>query len=146
MFGLILAALYVAYNMAANGTTAETAMASTLPFLWWWHIVFVVLLGVIAFIVFLVSLGVMCSKGNGAMGAAGAFLLTPLVIILGAISSALFLGGVYCAELAIPMTETGAAPFSEWNMPLFVVGCVLYGIAVLKQISAKISLNSNSGS
>ena len=150
MFALVLAALYTAYTMVASKVTAEVAVASTMGFLWYWHMTFAVIFGIIIAIVFLVSCGaiVFGSGGTKGIGALGALIGTPILLLLGAIGSALFLGGVYCFDASIAHDpETGAVlPFAAWNGQLMVVGCVLYGLAILRQIGTKISSSSSSSS
>jgi hypothetical protein len=148
MLGLILAMLYVAWSMVTSGSTMEVAVASTMPFLWYWHLVFACIFGTIVVIVFLLGLlGMLAGDDETKMlGAAGSFIAAPLMLVLGAIGSALFLGGVFCVSESITIDpETGqAAAFSAWNMQMFVLGCILYGIGLLKQISAKFSTASSS--
>ena len=148
MLGLVLAALYVAYCVAQS-TTAEAAIASTMPFLWYWHLVFVCIFGVIVLIVFLVGLGMTVFGDSGGTKGAGlvvSFLGAPLMIVLGAIGAGLFLGGVYCMNAAIAVCpDTGAVQsFDAWNMQLFITGAVLYGIGVIRQLFARLNLGSSS--
>jgi len=142
MLGLILAVLYVAYSMVTTGASAETAFAATLPFLWYWHVTWAVIFGILVGLLFLISFIALFGKKTAGLGALGMFVASPLVLVLGALGSALFLGGVYCVDQAIPMADGTAAPFAEWNIQLFVVGCILYGLACLRQLSARLSLNS----
>lgn len=148
MFALVLAALYTAFTMVTAKTSAEVAVASTLGFLWYWHLTFAVIFGIIIAIVFLVSCGaVVFGSGNAkGIGALGALIGTPLLLLLGAIGSALFLGGVYCFGEAIAHDpETGAIlPFAAWNGQMMVMGCILYGLGCLRQIGTKLSSSSSS--
>ncbi len=148
MFGLVIAALYAAYSMVATKVTAEVAVASTMGFLWYWNLAFAVICGIIVAIIFLVSCGAIVFGSGGAkgIGALGALVGTPLLLWLGAIGAALFLGGVYCFNGAIAYNpDTGAVlPFAAWNGQLMVMGCILYALGALRQIGAKISSFSNS--
>jgi len=148
MLGLILAMLYVAFTMVTSGSTMEVAVASTMPFLWWWHIVWLSVFGLIVLVVFLLGcLGMVAGDGETKLiGAAGSFVAAPLMLVLGAIGGALFLGGVYCVSDSITIDpETGqAAAFSAWNMQMFTIGCILYGIGCLKQLFSRVSASSSS--
>ena len=150
MFGLILAALYVAFAMVSHETTMETAAMWTMPFLWVWHIIWLAVFACIVGVVFLISGGA-TALGKGevrAMGAAGMFVATPILMILGSIGGALFLGGVYCVgeSIAVCPDTGGALPFAQWNTQLFIIGCVLYGLGALKQITTKLSSSSSKSS
>jgi hypothetical protein len=134
--------------MVTQKVTAEVAVASTMGFLWYWHLTFACIFGAIVGIVFLIGCGAIVvgdSKTKG-MGIAGAFVGAPLLLLLVAIGSTLFLGGVYCFEDSIARDPaTGEVlPFAAWNGQLMVVGCILYGLGALRQISAKFSSNSSS--
>jgi hypothetical protein len=149
MFGLILAMLYVAFSMVTSGSTAEVAFASTMPFLWYWHCIFACIFAGIVSIIFVIGLGATIFGDDAetkGIGIAAMFVGTPLLLIIGALGSVLFLGGTYCVWSSIAMDpETGgAAEFALWNIPLFVVGCVLYGIGALRQISARRSISTKS--
>ncbi len=150
MFALVLAALYTAYSMVTASVTAEVAVASTMGFLWYWHLTFACIFGAVVALIFLVSCGAVIfgSAGTKGIGALGALLGTPLLLLLGAIGSALFMGGVYCFDASIAHDpETGAIlPFAAWNGQLMVVGCILYGLGALRQLGAKISSSSSSSS
>jgi len=150
MCGLILAALYVAFSMVYHNTTMETATMWSMSFLWYWHLVMLCILGLIAAAIFIVGgTATICGKAKvRAVGAVGAFLITPLIVIFGSISGMLFLGGVYCVESSIAVcSETGEAlPFAQWNTQMFIMGCVLYGIGALKQMASKISTSSSKSS
>jgi len=148
MFGLVLAALYVAYSMVVTKVAAEVAVASTVGFLWYWHLTFACIFGAIVAVIFLVSCGAIVF-GSGevkGVGALGALVGTPLLLLVGAIGSVLFLGGVYCFGEAIAYDpETGAVlPFAAWNVPFMVIGGILYALGALRQIGTRISSSSNS--
>lgn len=147
MFGLILSALYVAFTMVTTKVSAEVAIASTMGFLWYWHCVFAIVFGIIVAIVFLVSCGALAfgNSSTRGIGACGVFIGTPILLIAGAISVSLFLGGVYCVDASIAYdSETGTVlPFTDWDSQLMIMGCVLYTLGILGQISSKMSSSSN---
>jgi hypothetical protein len=150
MFGLILAALWIAFGVATAGITLHAGVASALPFLWVWHIIWACVFGLVVFIIFCIS-GVATIGGKGEVrgaGAIGMFAVTPLLILLVVIGSALFLGGVYCVDASVATCpETGAVlPFDQWNSSMLVMGCVLYGLGLLRQMTSNSSASSSKSS
>jgi len=149
MIGLAIALICGAWSLVVNNATVAAAVVGTLPFLWWWHVGWACVAALVIGLVFLVSTGCLFAKDSAlkAGGLAGMFIASPLIAIMTAISSALFLGGVYCADVATRCADTGAAlPTEEWNMPVFICGCIMYGLACLRQLSTKISASSSSSS
>jgi hypothetical protein len=148
MIGFILAMLYVAYSVVVNSMTAESAIASTMGFLWYWHVVFAAVLGVIVAGMFILGL---CGAvfggqhdGTRAMGVLTMFVGVPLMLFLLSLGSAVFLGGVHCVGSSIARdAATGdVLPFSAWNTQMLVIGCGLYGVGLLWQLMSKSTSSS----
>jgi hypothetical protein len=145
MFGLVLAALYVAFTMVTSGTSLEVAFVATLPFLWWWHIAWLSVIAVFALGVFLVGIIAMMGCKSGAergVGAAISFVGVPILCIMMAFTACLFLGGVHCMDQATHSYNVDSVdveanpgpallPYDMWDKQLFWVGAGLYGLGVL---------------
>jgi hypothetical protein len=135
MFGLILAALAVAYQMLMKNTEPVVAVESVLPFLWYWHMTW----ACVKFCVWLIVpvLGGLFGIGGSTRGernaGVGFLLVSPFILCLMMISSILFLGGVYGLDSGLQ----GGEMIKPSHV---VVGGVLYGLALLSQrLSAKAS-------
>lgn len=128
MLGLIFAALYTAFAIVANNTSPIAAVELTLGFLWYWHVVFSCIIGFILLAVPFIGLVVMVNgnKKNKTIGAA-LLLGSPIILFLGALMPALFLGAVYAIDSGIQDGEVV-------NQNNIIVGGILYGIAILGQI------------
>ena len=128
MFSLILAALYVGYKVLISNVDAIVAVENTLGFLWYWHITFAVIKCLIWVLIplFGIFLGTVSNRSEEkAMGLA-MILGSPFILVFMALSSALFLGGVYAIDSGLQGGEVV-------NQRHLVIGCVLYGIGVLTQ-------------
>ena len=139
MFGLILAALYVAFSVLFYDTNAGVAVESTLPFLWYWHMTFAVIKAVIWLIVPIIGigLGTFADKTDAKLVGLGMLLGSPILLVLMAISSALFLGGIYGIDSGLQGGEVV-------NQSHLVIGSILYGLGALSQLSSRSSSSSKS--
>jgi hypothetical protein len=138
MFGTIIAALIWAYKVVIGGTTTLLALKEVLPFLWVWHWIFAGIHGLIVVVLILCTVaGVAFAKtGIGRAGSFLAFLTSPLWACLFFICSALYLGGVYAVNHAIIVNDGSAQVSNQTNL---IVGCVLYGLALLLALRARSS-------
>jgi len=142
MFGLVLAVLFLAYAVVTH-MPVEAALVSLLGFLWWWHIAATVVVSAILLPVVLGGTTVSLAAKRPGLGALVLLGGRPLVVILMAISQTLFLGGVYLVQLA-SVGPTGTLPLAQWNMTFVVIGCIMYVLGCLRQISAKFNISQNS--
>ena len=130
MLGLIFAVLYAAFAIVVNDVQLIAAAESTLGFLWYWHVVFAVLITVILLLVPLGGSILMLGGDNAKDKGIGVAVLlsSPFIFLLGALGPALFLGAVYAVDSGIQGGEIV-------NQNHVIVGGVLYGVAILSQIT-----------
>lgn len=136
MFGLILAAMYVACRIMFSDTEPLVAFENTLGFLWYWHMTFFVIKTIIWMIVPLVSVlfGVVGDREEKMAGIA-ALVVSPLLLFIIMISSVLFIGGVYSLD-------SGIQDGQIINQNRVIVGAILYFLAMMAQMKPK-GNNSN---
>lgn len=142
MLGTIIAALIWAWKVVIGGTSTLLALKEVLPFLWIWHWIFAGVIGAIVAILIIISIaGVALAKsGAGKVGSFFAFITSPLWACLFFIGSALYLGGVYAVDHAISIQDCSAIVSNQTNL---IVGCVLYGLALLLALRARGSSSSS---
>ena len=128
MLGLILSLLFIAYKVVVGGVACNTAVASCLPWLWTWHLVWTLVFGVFVTLMFLVGLGSMCVKGGGGMGALLTFIIVPMMAVRVVIGQTLFLGAV-----AIAMRANMTAPTP--NTTYLIIAGIMYLVGIIMQRS-----------
>lgn len=143
MLGFLLAVLYVGFMVIVNNTDATSAGANTLPFLWWWHIVWTVLIFLVSLLVPLLGLLalIFADKGKEKAAGAGFILFYPFMLVALLISAALFLGGIYLVETSITW-ENGIATITDTSHA--VTGAVMYGVGILAQLFRRAASSSKS--
>jgi hypothetical protein len=137
MFGLILAAVYVVWKIMTSDIEPLYVFENTLGFLWCWHMTFLVIKGVIWLIVPLVGalFGVAGNRDEKFAGIA-AVVLSPLLLFIMAISSVLFIGGVYSLD-------SGIQDGQIINQSRVVVGSILYFLGTMFQMKVKLNSKNN---
>jgi len=125
MFGLVLAAIYVAFHVLFSNMEPLVAVEKTLPFLWGWHMIFAVFKTVV-WMLFPILGSILAFAGDNKEKATGVGLLaaTPIFLIIFSLSSTLFLLGVYGVDSGI---EGGSIN----NQSHVVIGSILYFLAIL---------------
>lgn len=133
MFGLILAAIYVAYNVLVSNAEPLSAFENTLGFLWTWHIIFAASKAIIWLIVPVVGaiFGVV-GDSNEKIAGVTAVVLSPLLLFAMSITSILFLSGVYALDSGIQNGEIV-------NQNHVILGAILYFLGVLFNIGNRSS-------
>ena len=137
MFSLILAALYVGCRVLFSDAEPLAAFENTLGFLWYWHLTFAILKGLLWTLVPILGVAFGAS-GDDKQKVAGiaAVVASPFLLVLMLLSSALFLGGVYGMNSGI---ENGVVV----NQNHLVVGVILYFIAVISQLRSHSTSSSS---
>lgn len=127
MFGFILAALYVAYSSITN-VPIETSLVGSLNFLWYWHLTFACILGIIPLGLAILGLFVM-GVGNTTekLGGFGVLALSPIVALLLGMRSFLLLGGVW---LMLAASQAGGT-VAEWNQSKLIIGLIVYLVGLV---------------
>jgi len=134
MLGLILALLYVAYSVVVSGIAVNIAVASTLGFLWTWHIVWTCVWALVLLVFFII--GIVTGRGVGAL----IFLVAvPLIAVIVAIHQTLFLGAVAVASRA--GLETG-----QPNVTYLVIAGIMYLIAIVSMKGTGSAVSSSKSS
>lgn len=137
MLGLVFAAFYVAFAIVVNNTPPIAAIESTLGFLWYWHVVFACIIGIILLIVPIAGLFAAVNEdGKQKVFGAIVMLCSPLIFLLGMMGPALFLGAVYAVDSGIQDGEIV-------NQTHVIVGGFLYGVGVLNQIVNRVTMKGN---
>lgn len=142
MFGLILAVLYVAYQLIfGNGQmSTEDAFLNASHFLFWWYVVvYAILVPLVAAVCVLVPVAGAAAgsqKVGGAAGAFGGFLLgggvSILLLVLFAIRVTMFVGGAY---LLMTSGEYGAT-WGDFSVAKMVTGGILLLVGILTRSHA----------
>ena len=133
MLGLILALLYVAYQVGANSVAANVAVANTFGFLWGWHLTWTIVWGIIIALIFLIGLVVTAGAKTGkGYGLLASFAIAPVLAIITAIRQTLFLGAVALMTKA-GMGAEGVLPWDQWNITLVIIAGIMYLVAVVFQ-------------
>jgi len=138
MFGLAIAAVIFMCSFLFSGgdATALQCVAAGLPFLWYWHWTWCVIkigFGLCLGLVGLFAVGAL--DGKDRVAGLALMALSPLVLVLMCVTSALYIGGVYSLQQGIVEGEVA----SQQHV---IVGCVLYGIGVLFQLLSKSSTST----
>lgn len=131
MLGTIIALLAWAWKVVMGDLTPTAALHDVLPFLWYWHMVFGVLIGAIAILmlVLLLLMIIFGDKKEKLTGFLGT-ITSPLWLVLCLSRTALYLGGVYALQRAYMSDGT-------FNSSKAIVGAVLYGTAILLTLAAR---------
>lgn len=136
MFALILAAMVVACQMLFSNREPLAAIESVLPFVWYWHIMWLVTK--FFFWLLMPLVGIISAGADDDRAKMGGWIIlaaSPFVLFGLMLKSVLFLGGVYAIDSGIQMGEIV-------NQSHLVVGCILYGLAILSQVMFKTSSSS----
>lgn len=136
MFGLVFAALWVAFCVVINKSSVDLSVISALSFLWYWHITWGCVKCVLPVGSLLIGMfGAIFGESSGErLAFAGGGLAVAIILVVAiAITSALFLGGVYCFQEAV----VDGKPIQDWDATYMIIGGVLYGVGCLLQISTR---------
>jgi hypothetical protein len=136
MYSLMLAALYVACRVLFSNMEPVAAIERTLPFLWYWHLTFAIIKFIVWLLIPLFGAAVASSNDRERLAGAAILVASPFVLVMFLFASTLFLGGVYGLD-------SGIQEGSVVNQSHVVVGSVLYGLAVLLQMKARVSAKPN---
>ena len=138
MFGTIIAAFIWAYNVIFGGLTPAMAIKNVLPFLWIWHWIFAGIIGLIVVCLIICALiGTFAAQTKtGKVGSFIGFLSSPIWACLFFIGSALYLSGVWLVDHALVVCNN---TITVQNQNYLIVGCVLYGLALLMSIGSRSS-------
>ena len=131
MFGLVLAAIYVAFHVLFSNSELLSAFEKTLPFLWYWHMIFTVFKAIVW--ILLPICGVFLSVAGDhkeKVAGVGMLVASPILLIVFSVSSILFLLGVYGIDSGI---EDGSIK----NQSHVIIGFVLYFLGILVSKSSK---------
>ena len=146
MLGLVIALLIMAWGVVVSKIGVEVAVCGALSFLWYWHVVIVcIAVGIVVLILLIGLFGLLCAGNTkDRLTILGGLAISPLVAIYCFVGSALFIGGVYCVMDAAHGPTGEILEFASWNIPVFVIGCVLYGVGCLRQGIARMSASTSS--
>lgn len=135
MFGLILALIYVAFDVLMTETGVVESVEGVLPFLWYWHMTFAVMKLCCWLIMPLIGtlLGLNGGSDDRWVGLT-IVAISPLFLLLVSISSVLFLTSVYAVDAAL---NNGVVT----NQGKLILGGIMYGLATMLQV--KPSSNSS---
>lgn len=137
MLGTVIALLYVAFQ-TANSIPLEASISSALQFLWVWHMTWSCILGIAFGLGFLVVLGGLFTTRHPGLATIG-LVTSPILAMMVAIQQTLFLGGVYIAQKA----GNATIAFDQWNRNLLILAVIMYGLALLRNLMARISAKSS---
>jgi hypothetical protein len=132
---LILALLYVGYAVVVHGAASNVAVASTFGFLWYWHLTWTVVWGVIVGLIFLIGLLVTVGGKDGSTkgyGLLASFVVGPLLAFGIGLRQALFLGSVAILMKA-GIGPEGPLTWDKWNVAYLVIAGLMYVVAILVQ-------------
>ena len=136
MLGLAIAAVIFLFSFLGSEEDAPilASVAVTFPFLFYWHWTWAVVKGLLVALLGLVGIGGMASK-DGKDKTIGATILiaSPVVFVMMALGSVLFIGSIICLQRGI--SDTGELVSQKHA----IAGAVIYGIGIFLQLVGRVS-------
>ena len=137
MFSLFLVVIYVGMMLVFSNSTPMQSLDSTMPFLWYWHLMFASFKALFFIALTLISSGVVIigKDFEEKIAGVGLTIISTVLAVLALASSALFLTGVYLMDHSIV-----AGDIVDQNK--FYFGVIVYILALLMQMSSRFSYTS----